>query len=112
MPVAKPADDHAICARGAHVVEFVDRHLRELARGSEMVSKAEISKFCSSTIRGTYMSCFPALAIVQQHPIVDTVILITGGLQHLGEKLSKEIVVWTFFKTKLSNIIHIDCKLL
>ena len=54
------------------------------------------------------MSCFPALAIIQQHPIVNAIILIPGSLKHFREELSKEIIVWILFKAKFPNIIHID----
>jgi hypothetical protein len=54
------------------------------------------------------MSSFPALAIIQQHPIVNTIILIPRSLKHLRKELSKEVVVWILFKAKFSNIIHID----
>lgn len=35
--------------------------------------------------RITYIASFPSLAVVQQHPIVDTIILLPNVLKNLGE---------------------------
>jgi hypothetical protein len=48
---------------------------------------------------------FPPFASIEKHPVVDTVLWLTHVLQHLGEKLAQEIIVWRLFKTQPSNII-------
>lgn len=59
-----------------------------------------------------YMTCFPTLAVVQQHPVIDTVILFTGSLEHLGEKFPEEVIVRVLFEAELPDVVHINRKFL
>lgn len=43
--------------------------------------------------RITHITSFPSLAVVQQHPIVNTIILFSDILENLGEQLAEEVVV-------------------
>jgi hypothetical protein len=60
----------------------------------------------------THMACFPTLAIVQQHPVINTVVLFTSGLEHFGEEFSKKIIVRVLFKAEFADIIHVYRKFL
>ena len=55
---------------------------------------------------------FPSLAIVQQHPIVDTIIFLSDILENLGEQLAKEVVVGSLLESQLPHIVHVNGKLL
>ena len=58
------------------------------------------------------MACFPTLAIVQQHPVINTVVLFTSGLEHFGEEFSEKIIVRVLFKAEFADIIHVYRKFL
>ena len=59
-----------------------------------------------------YMTCFPTLAVVQQHPVIDTVILFASGLEHLGEEFPEKVIVRALFEAEFPDIVHINRKFL
>ena len=61
--------------------------------------------------RITYIASFPTLAVVQQHPIVDTIILLSNILENLGEQLTKEVIVRRLLESQLSHVVHVNGKL-
>lgn len=66
----------------------------------------------SGGARITYIASFPALAIVQQHPIVDTIVLLPDILENFGEQLPKEVVVRRLLESQFSHVVHVNGKLL
>lgn len=60
----------------------------------------------------THITSFPSLAIVQQHPIIDTIILLSDILQNLGKQLTKEVIIRRLLESQLPHIVHVNGKLL
>jgi len=60
----------------------------------------------------TYITSFPTFATIQEHPVVDAIILFTTVLQHLGEQFPKEVVVWCLLEAQLSHIVHVNAEFL
>jgi hypothetical protein len=58
-----------------------------------------------------YIAGLPALAVVDQHPVKDAVILLANILQHFGEEFSEKVVVRGFLKAELADVVHVDSKL-
>ncbi len=59
-----------------------------------------------------YMTCFPTLVVIQQHPVIDTVILFTGSLEHLGEEFPEKVIVRVLFEAEFPDVVHINRKFL
>lgn len=60
----------------------------------------------------THIASFPSLAVVQQHPVVDAIILLSDILENLGEQLTEEVIVRRLFESQLSHVVHVNGKLL
>ena len=60
----------------------------------------------------TYIASLPTLATIQEHPVVDAIILFTTVLQHLGEQFPKEVIVWCLLEAQLPHIVHVNAKFL
>jgi hypothetical protein len=52
----------------------------------------------------------PSAHTVQQIPIENTVINLVVAFHDLGEQLSQEIIIGSFFETKFADIVQIDTK--
>lgn len=50
----------------------------------------------------------PPLASVQQHPIVDTILGLTGRAQGLGEEVPQKVVVGGLGESELPDIVEVD----
>ena len=53
----------------------------------------------------THSASLPALAAVQQHPVVHAILWLVGLLEDLREELSEEVVVWCLLEAKLADVI-------
>jgi hypothetical protein len=60
----------------------------------------------------TYASSCPSLTVVEEHPIIDPIVLLAQRLQYLAKQLPQEVVIWALLEPKLANIVHVDRKLL
>jgi hypothetical protein len=62
-------------------------------------------------VSGAYRS-FPALPVVQQHPIINAILELASVLQDLAEEFAHKVIVGRLFEAELPNIVEIDRKLL
>lgn len=60
----------------------------------------------------THVPSFPALAVVQEHPVKDTILRFAERFEHLCEKFTQEVVIRRLLEAELAHIIHVDRKLL
>lgn len=59
-----------------------------------------------------YRVSLPPLAVVQQHPIVDSIFHFSRAFQSLGKQVSHEVVVGSFLEAKLPDVVQVDGKFL
>lgn len=55
---------------------------------------------------------FPALSIVQLHPVVLAILHLAGALQCLGEQFTQIVVVWRVLKAKVPDVAQVLVELL
>ncbi len=100
-PVANLVGGRETCDRVVLAVASLGyQHSHELAQGSAKASERSNEWICQ--VEGeyeAYMTCFPTLAVVQLHPIIDTVVLFTCGLEYFRKEFPEKVIVWVLFKT-------------
>jgi hypothetical protein len=55
---------------------------------------------------------FPALAVIQLHPVVLSILNLSGALECLGEELTQVVVVGSVFETEIADIAEVLVELL
>src|ERR1700722_15103969 len=63
-------------------------------------------------LRWVLLHRFPALAVIELHPIVLAILHLAGVLQRLREELTEVVVIRRVFKSKISNVAQIFVQLL
>lgn len=58
----------------------------------------------------THSPSLPALASIQQHPVVHAVLWLVRLLEDLGEELSEEVIVWRLLEAKLAHVVQVDAE--
>ncbi len=56
----------------------------------------------------THRIRLPPLSVVQQHPVVYTVLDFASVLESLGEEVSEEIVVGSLLEAELADVVEVD----
>lgn len=59
-----------------------------------------------------YRVGLPPFAVIQQHPVVDSIFHFSRAFQSLGEQISHEVVVGSFLETELPDVVQVDGKFL
>ena len=102
--------EHALGPDDARGGEYEGYHRER--RPAELKSGWMISGQQPQIENTTYVTSFPALAAIQQHPVEDTIFRFTKCLQNLRKELTKEVIVRCLFEPELADVVHVDGKLL
>ena len=80
------------------------------ARRAEVCGHVSEAAVCGEI--STYVAGFPALSVVEKHPIEYPILLLAESLENLSKQLPEEVVVGRLFKAELSHVIQIDAEFL
>ena len=58
------------------------------------------------------MTGFPALSVVEKHPIEYPILLLAESLENLSKQLPEEVVVRCLLESELADIVEINAELL
>ena len=58
------------------------------------------------------LGSLPALAVVELHPIIFSILNLAGALESLGEEVAKVVVIWSILKSKVADVAEILVELL
>ena len=53
------------------------------------------------------LGSLPALAVVELHPIILSILNLAGALESLGEEVAKVVVIWSILKSKVPDIAEV-----
>lgn len=57
--------------------------------------------------RGMLLHSFPALAVVNLHPVVLAIFDLSGALEGLREQLTKVVVIWGVFEAEIPDVAEV-----
>ena len=80
------------------------------ARRAEVCGHVSEAAVCGEI--STYVAGFPALSVVEKHPIEYPILLLAESLENLSKQLPEEVVVGRLLEAQLADIVHVDRKLL
>lgn len=58
------------------------------------------------------LGSLPALAVVELHPIILSILNLAGALESLGEEVAKIVVIWSILESKVADVAEVLVELL